>query len=202
MADATLRLFVAIELPDAARAAVADAIASLERAAPPRTLRPVRSEGVHLTLKFLGATAETRVPAIIEALREAASRSKPCALRIGAPGVFGGRRNVRVAWLGVAGEADALAALAAAVDDALAPLGFAPDRRPFAAHLTLARVRDESSPPDRERIADAVDALPRAEASWTASEVTLMRSTLAPGGARYDAVARLLLGAPLDAPEP
>lgn len=192
--DAMLRLFVAIEVPDTAKRAVAAAIAALERMAPQRTLRPVRPEGVHVTLKFLGATPDPRVPAIIDALRDVASRLQPIELRLGAPGVFGGRRSVRVAWLGVEGDTDALAALAGAVDDAMAPLGFAREQRAFAAHLTLARVRDESSPADRERIADAVQALPRAGAAWTATEIALMRSTLAPGGARYDALARLPFG--------
>lgn len=192
--DTTLRLFVAFELPDAAKRAIADAIAALERAAPPRTLRPVRPEGVHLTLKFLGATPEARVPAIAGALRDAAAHARPIALRVGAPGVFGGRRSVRVAWLGVEGDTVALAALAAEIDAALAALGFAREQRAFAAHLTLARVRDEASRADRERIADAVSGLTRADAEWVASEIALMRSTLAPGGARYDALARLPLG--------
>lgn len=200
-ADANLRLFVAVELPDAARRAVADAIATLERNAPQRTLRPVRAEGVHLTLKFLGATPESQIPAIIDALQAAASRERPMTLRIGAPDVFGARRNMRVAWLGVEGDTDSLTALAADVDAVLAPLGFAREERPFAAHLTLARVRDEASPADRERIAEAVHRLRRADAAWLASEVALMRSTLAPGGARYDALARLPLQATDAAPQ-
>lgn len=192
--DDDLRLFVAIELPDATKQHRAQASAALESASPPRTLRIVRPEGIHITLKFLGATPSSSVPAIVDALTALASAHSPLTLRLGRPGSFGGARNVRVAWIGVEGDSHALALLAAAVDVAVAPFGYAPERRPFAAHLTLARVRHEASAGDRLAIFAAIAALPQVEAPpFAVTHVALMRSTLGPGGARYDALARLRL---------
>jgi 2'-5' RNA ligase len=194
-ADASLRLFVAIELPEDVRNMLGAAAAALERAAPPRTLRLVRPEGIHLTLKFLGATPPSRVPAIVDALAPVVASRAPLSLRLGDVGSFGGRRNVRVAWIRVEGDTAPLAALAAAIDGALAQLGSAIERRPFAAHLTLARVRDEASAAQREAISSAIAALPAVEPRAIAvTHIALMRSRLGAGGARYGALARLTLG--------
>ncbi len=195
--DDDLRLFVAIELPSETKQHLTEVSAALESAAPPRTLRIVRPEGIHITLKFLGTTSSSRVPAIVDALAALASAHSPLTLRLGRPGSFGGPRNIRVAWIGVEGDSHALALLAAAVDVAVAPFGYEPERRPFAAHLTLARVRDEVSASDRAAISVAIAALPHVEAAPIAvTHIALMRSTLGPGGARYDALARLRLGDP------
>ena len=49
-----MRLFVALDLPDAVRRALADLIAQLKPKS--RSARWVRPESMHLTLKFLGET--------------------------------------------------------------------------------------------------------------------------------------------------
>ena len=101
---------------------------------------------------------------------------------------------MRVVWVGVDGDTEALADLAGRIEDAMEPLGFARERRAFNAHLTLARVRDDASPVERERIFDALAAFSAvAMPSFRATEVSLMRSTLGPGGATYDALARFAL---------
>ena len=49
----TIRVFVAIELPEVVRAALGVAVAEIG-ASGARGVRPVKPEGIHLTLKFLG----------------------------------------------------------------------------------------------------------------------------------------------------
>ncbi len=192
--DASLRLFVAIELPDEVRRALEETMAALRPALPDGPLRWVRPEGIHVTLRFLGATPAARVDAIRAALGDAVIGVASFSLRPGGVGSFGGRRNVRVVWVGVEGDTEALAALAGRIEDAMEPLGFARERRAFNAHLTLARVRDDASPVERERIFDALAAFSAvAMPSFRAAEVSLMRSTLGPGGAKYDALARFAL---------
>jgi 2'-5' RNA ligase len=114
-----LRLFVAIELPDDVRDALARAIDGLKRAGAADGLRWVRPEGMHLTLKFLGATPEDAVPAINTALRVAARGTPPLRLQPDGFGAFGGRRGLRVVWAGLTGDVDTLKALAANIDAAL-----------------------------------------------------------------------------------
>ncbi|HEX5478879.1 MAG TPA: RNA 2',3'-cyclic phosphodiesterase, partial [Dehalococcoidia bacterium] len=111
-------------------------------------------------------------------------------LQPGELGSFGGRRNLRVVWVGVGGDTPALSALAGRVEGALAPLGFPTERRPFAAHLTLARARDETPPAGRERIHDALQRIRPPDApAIDVRAVSLMQSELGHGGARYHALA-------------
>jgi 2'-5' RNA ligase len=144
----------------------------------------VRPESVHVTLKFLGEVEETRVADITSAL---AAAVEPFELRLqpAALGGFGGAR-LRVVWLGLEGDVEALAALAGRVEQALTPLGFPAERRPFAAHLTIARVPDRASSEERRQLALLLKrhrspALP----SMILTEVRLMRSVLGPGGSAY-----------------
>lgn len=193
-----LRLFVAVELPDAARRSLAGVIDALRPEAG-GALRWVRPEGVHVTLKFLGATPAARAPAISRALDDVAAREAPFSLQPSAVGSFGGRRDLRVVWVGVSGDTARLAGLAGAVEDALAPLSFARERRPFSAHLTLARVRDDAPAGERERLhAMLARYAPPAFPAVAVERISLMRSTLARGGAQYSAVSTHALRGPRD----
>lgn len=185
--ESQLRLFVACELPDEVRDALAGVQDDLRRmgAGP---LRWVRPEGMHVTLKFLGAVDAERVPTIEDALAEAIA---PFELKVRAASVgnFGGAR-LRVVWVGLQGDVDGLAALAGRVETALEPLGFPRERRPFAAHFTLARVPDRASPAERKRLSSLLQRYqPPALPSMTLREVSLMRSQLGPGGSVYTRLA-------------
>lgn len=190
-ADApSLRLFVAIELPDGVRAALERTAEALRRAGIDREVRWVRPEGIHVTLKFLGPTPQPRLPEIERALSAAFAGARGLRLQPGELGSFGGRRNLRVVWVGVGGDTAALSALAGRVEAALAPLGFPTEQRPFAAHLTLARVRDETPPAERERIHDALQRLHVPDLpAIDVRAISLMQSELGRGGARYHALA-------------
>ena len=186
-----LRLFVAWELPEALLAALERLQGELRAQAP--ALRWVRLQGIHLTLKFLGEVGESRVPAIIEALRRAAEPTAPLAIALGRPGSFGGRQGPTVIWVRLEGDLEALAHLQRQVEGALAPLGFPPEERPFHPHLTLARVPPESAADGRRLEALLPTAhLPSPE-PFTIEEISLMRSILGPGGAAYQRLATLPL---------
>jgi 2'-5' RNA ligase len=217
----TLRLFVAIELPDDLKRALEDAIATLKRAGAEEGLRWVRPEGIHLTLKFLGATPPDRVPAIVEALREGLKGGAPFTAQPEGIGAFyGGKHavgrrewvrpakhhNIRVVWVGFAGTRDAqpgpIVQLAERVEVALTPLGYSREKQTFFPHLTLARVRDEATREQRENLFRALEPysgksvitgnfrqelVPTFPAIHIRS-VSLMQSTLQPGGAVYRAL--------------
>ena len=191
----TLRLFVAIKLPDDTKRELTRTIADLRAAlGDDAALRWVRPEGIHLTLKFLGAVEPDRVEAIRTALRIALRGVPPFTLRPECIGSFGGPRNLRVVWVGVGGDTDVLANVAADVERALAPLGFPTEQRAFKAHLTLARVRDDAPPTERERIHAALASLrPSTFSAFHVKQMSLMRSTLGRGGAVYDAIAEFAL---------
>lgn len=182
--ERTLRLFVACPLPEDVKRGLASIQDDLGRQGAPR-LRNVRPEGIHVTLKFLGSVQPDRVEAIRAALEHVV---EPFELRLTVDqlGGFGGAR-MRVVWAGLAGDIEPLVALAARAEAALEPLGFAREKRPFAPHITLARVSDEASPEDRRRLAALVKAykfpsLP----PMILADVLLIHSILGPGGSKYE----------------
>ena len=184
-----LRLFVACELPSEMKAALTALQDSLRRQGVP-PVRWVRPEGIHLTLKFLGAVPAGRVADIRSALAPTVEGIRPLGLSLGSLGAFGGRRGTRVVWVGVEGDVERVSELQRRVDAALVRLGFRPEDRPFSPHLTLARVPDHVGGADRERLWDLTRALTTPEAPpVTVRELSLMRSILGPAGAVYERLA-------------
>ena len=184
-APETLRLFVAVEMPHEVKRLIVDTIEALQRAAVMPWLRWVRPEGIHATLEFLGATPEARLPEIKRALAGCADAGAPFDMAPLGVGSFGGR-NVRVVWIGLGGDGGALSDLAERVEEALEPLGFPREQRAFNAHLTLARVRDDATHADRERIHDLLTRFdPPVFPTFRVAAFVLMQSVLGQGGAHY-----------------
>lgn len=177
-----MRLFIACELPEAWRSALADQQAALRRALGPDAgaLRWVRPEGCHLTLLFLGETPQAQEPRIISGLAAAAEGVVPFALRLGRCGSFGGR-SPRVVWTGLEGDLAPLAQLQRRVVQALGAASGEAVR--FSPHITLARV---SRPLDTARLSRAIAAVPSPVVPpLTVEAVALIESELRPSGAVY-----------------
>ena len=181
------RLFVAVELPGDVLAALEKLQHDLQRRIP-RGLRWVRPEGIHLTLKFLGETPREKVQKIEGAVSGAVGGIGPHELSLGSMGTFGSRNSPRVLWVDLAGDTETLGRLQKQVDSALDAIGFPSEKRPFAAHLTLARVREESAREVAEPLAEAVRSVSVTPAVVAVQEVSLMLSKLGPGGAQYTRV--------------
>src|SRR5579862_2857826 len=130
-----MRLFVALDIPEAVRTSVAALVARLRPLCP--DARWARMEGVHVTLKFIGETPEEKLEAIEAALANVPTAA-PVAVKFRGAGFFPNARRPRVLWAGVEGGPE-LSALAREVDSALAPLGIPREDRAFSPHLTLAR---------------------------------------------------------------
>lgn len=192
--DTMLRLFIAIDLPDAVKLLLHEIQQRLRQHAAP--IRWADPQGTHLTLKFLGDTRADAVPAIVEGLEHAAARHPPFRLQTADVGVFPNLKRPRVVWLGVSGDMDKLRRLHSAVEQFVAPLGFPSEQRPFAPHLTLGRSGKEPRAADLLAIGAAVQqtTVPR-QLTFDVTALILMRSELRAGGAQYSVVAHL----PLDA---
>ena len=182
-APSKLRMFVACELPDELIEALRRVQSDLRRHTGDG-LRWVRPEGIHLTLKFLGDVEMTRLEEVKTALA-GAIRPFSVSLRPSRLGGFGGRR-LRVVWVGLDGDVDGLSELAESIVAVLAPLGFPSEDRPFRPHLTLARVPDRVANEERHQLSALVEAhqLPDLPVA-VVSQVSLIQSTLGPGGAKY-----------------
>jgi 2'-5' RNA ligase len=174
-----MRLFVALELTEAVRAALRALVARLEPAG--ADLRWVRPDGMHLTLKFIGELPEAKLPLLRKALARVRS-ARPVALEFRGLGYFPNERRPRVFWVGVEAS-DNLPVLAADVEAALEPLGVPRESRPFAPHLTLGRFK---SPNRLERLQQEIARLPATEFGRVeTAEFALFQSRLSPRGAEY-----------------
>ena len=145
----------------------------------------VAPANLHVTLKFLGQVDEARAPAVADALRSASARHRAFDLALRGLGAFPSPTRPRVLWAGLEDDAGALAALADAIDACCGELGFPRETRPFAAHVTLGRVRE---PTRRPQLGEAL-ARPVDFGRVAVARVSLMRSELSPRGARYSELA-------------
>lgn len=131
-----LRLFVAFDVPDEALGAVDRAEAPLRERFP--RARWVPRENRHVTLKFLGATWPRLVEWVRGSIREVAAEAGPVPTRLTGLGVFPSPRRARVLWVGLEDPNARFARVAASLDEALSR-EFAPEKRAFTPHLTIAR---------------------------------------------------------------
>jgi 2'-5' RNA ligase len=188
------RLFVALDPPEPLRRRIAAAVAALRRTAGHAAdeVRWTALDGLHLTVQFLGAVPEERIPEIDGAIRAAAAAARPLQLELRGAGGFPNARRPRVVWLGIAGEVAPLAALAEDLGRRLTPLGFQPETRPFSPHLTVGRARDAQGAPG---LGGALAEAALGEGvAWRAGELVLFESHLEPGGARHEPLLRAPLG--------
>jgi len=182
----TMRAFIAIPLPGPLLEKIAAVQRQLEKQTPPRSVRWVHIEGIHLTLQFLGDTPTDKLPGIQQALATVAWLAPACTFAVGGLGCFPNPRRPRVVWIGVHEPTGRLAALQDAIEEVMAPLGYPPEGRGFTPHLTLGRVQQRASSSDASRIGEVV-ASTQVErlAEVSADHFALIRSILKPAGAEY-----------------
>jgi 2'-5' RNA ligase len=136
--ESTLRLFVALSLPEPVR----DALAAL-----PESIRGVtwtRKEQLHVTLRFIGDTPSSALEAI--RARLAAIDVATFVLPIEGVGTFPPNRPPRVIWAGTGTGHPRLFQLRQRLDDALLATGLPLDVRTFHPHVTLGRCAEDPGP--------------------------------------------------------
>jgi len=177
-----MRMFVALEIPSVVRDKLAALLESL-RAVSPQT-RWVRPENLHVTLKFIGEVAETKLAGIRGALARVRSE-QPVALDFHGLGFFPNEKHPRVFWAGIVASPN-LKTLATDVDGATEQLGIPREQRPFSPHLTLARFEPPRLP---EKLrAEIQENVAREFGSLRTSQFQLIESKLKPSGAEYTTV--------------
>jgi 2'-5' RNA ligase len=137
----------------------------------------------HVTLAFFGEVPETKVPELTAAVGAALARVD-VHLRLAGAGTFPAKGDPRVLWVGIDGDVEVLAELAAAATDAGRSAGIAIERRAYRPHVTVGRW-PHSARGDR-RIATALGNY--AGPHFATGEVVLMRSHHG-SAPRYETVA-------------
>lgn len=148
--------------------------------------RPVPADNIHATLAFIGETG--RGDEVVEAVAAAAATGRRLALRLEGAGAFPSSRRARVVWVGLGGDVERLGEIAETVRRGLSAAGFPIEERPFAAHVTIARLKAPGPV--------AVGDLEPEPVGFEVDAITVYRSHLGRPAPRYEAIQRALLAPP------
>jgi RNA 2',3'-cyclic 3'-phosphodiesterase len=194
-----MRIFIALDIDEAIRERMQRFVEGVRGFAP--DARWARTEGLHVTLKFIGEKPD----AVVEEIKRVLTgvRSGPFDLSLQGYGFFPTPKAARVFWIGIETGPE-LASLASSVDQATSTLGIPKEDRAFSPHLTLARGGARSDAPGWRKgdaanknfsyLQEKLAALPVPEfGTMTAREFFLYRSELMRGGSRYTKIARFEL---------
>jgi 2'-5' RNA ligase len=201
-----IRAFIAVEPDEALRRRIAGVQQELKDQLDREAARGVRIAWVqpasmHLTLKFLGDIDEQRVGPLRDAIAAATVGRRALRVPLARLGAFPRPQEPRALWIGAPHEwqggidARDLAALVRAIEDCCDVEGVAPETRPFAPHMTLARIKAGERQAGRALArAGALDR-PLALDPLAVGAISFMKSELGPGGARHTRLWELPLGA-------
>ncbi|MCB0108373.1 MAG: RNA 2',3'-cyclic phosphodiesterase [Caldilineaceae bacterium] len=185
-----MRTFIAIEFTSTIHQQLAEIIERVQSALQQQhlaaALRWVDPQNSHLTLRFLGDTSPDQLQALSRGLAAVATNHRPFELTIGDIGGFPNLRQPRVLWLGVGGALPQLNALQEAVEQAVQVVGFATEKRPFSAHVTLARAQRSASQTQLRTVGTVLQACAiTQQLHLQVKAVVHMQSELRAGGAVY-----------------
>ena len=186
----TIRTFIAIEIPGN----IISKIRELQEGIKVYGLkiRWVRSENIHLTLKFLGDVEAVNIGEIAETISKTVEGYTPISLKAKDIGVFPGIKHPRALWVGLTGKLESLVRLQKTLDENLKVLGFPEEKRPFKGHLTMGRIKAKI---DVKKFGDALMAFRSFESeTFTVGQIILYKSELKPSGAVYTKLASAILG--------
>ncbi len=173
-----MRLFTAIDLP---AAVLSNLERLLERLRPAARIHWSPPANLHITTKFIGEWPEARRREL-EATLRSVTGFQPISITLRGLGFFPNPHVPRVFWVGIEAGAE-LAELARRTDETLAAIGVPRETRPFAPHLTLARIKQ---PVPLAGLHQAVARLESLEfGRFVAEAFALYSSELRPSGSVY-----------------
>lgn len=176
-----MRTFIAIELSEEIRNALAQIQSHLKYAG--ADVKWVEKNNIHLTLKFLGEIDDKKCEKVKAVLDQIAAEFKPFELDLKDIGAFPKIEFPRVIWVGLDKGAKESTEIAKKIDEALSKTGFQEETRPFAAHLTVGRVRSSKNKEVlKEKITDYQLPITKSE---IIPSIILFQSTLTPKGPIY-----------------
>jgi 2'-5' RNA ligase len=181
------RTFVALEIPDFVRARAAAIMELLRKSS--SSIRWVKPENLHLTVKFLGDIDEADLYEVCRAVQVATGSFDSFTLECAGVGAFPSADRPRTIWLRIEDPEGQLESLVGSVESQLKRLGFPREARRFVPHITMGRIQH-----GRRNLGDLTTELAKhAEARLgdvVVDELVVFSSELTPGGSIYTALGR------------
>ena len=148
-------------------------------------LKPVETENIHLTLKFLGEIPQHKVDEVADLVKEISF--EPFEFMVEEVGVFPNLRRPRTIWAGITIGVSNVTKVFEELDEKLGKLGFERERRKFHPHLTICRVR---SGKNRDQLVGELLRLANQEFGMIGVDrIVLKKSVLTPSGPIYTSLA-------------
>lgn len=174
-----MRCFLAVVVPEEVRREVDRVLQGLRPRIPRARFVPTGS--LHLTLHFFENLGEEQVWQAGESAREGTGQVEPFEVAFQGIGVFPDPARPRVLWMGLERGGWQMEALQGAIGDRLRRRGLPVEARPYAPHLTLARLSGPST--DLVRVLAGEDL--RRTRPFLVRDVVLFESRLSPRGAQH-----------------
>lgn len=192
-----MRAFIAIELSGNTKDTLAKIQSHLKYCG--ADVKWIEKDNIHLTLKFLGDITDYKSANIGTILDGIATSSKRFELTLKDIGAFPKIEFPRVIWAGLDKGAAESADIARRIDEELSKIGFERETRPFAAHVTIGRVR---SPRNKAALKEKILSMQDPQGATHSlpvcpqiiTSVTLFQSTLTPKGSIYTKLHEAKLG--------
>lgn len=182
-----MRTFIAIELPEEIKDALAQLQEDLKKSG--ADVKWVEPKNIHLTLKFLGEIDEIKAQNIIKIIEEIAQGLNSFKARISSVGAFPKLNFPRVIWAGVDEGDEEICKIASGLEQPIAKLGIPKEDRKFSSHITIGRTR---STLNREKLVQELSRLAtesgQVNLEFTVTKITFFKSTLTSGGPIYEAL--------------
>jgi 2'-5' RNA ligase len=180
MMDEKIRSFIAIEINDAT---IKASIMRFQKAMLTLDvdLKPVNTENIHLTLRFLGDLTPTMIEKIAEELKNI--RFPPFEIEFRDVGVFPNQNHIKIIWIGITKGFTELIDLNNQLTAKLVNIGFLPETRKFKPHLTVARVKSSRNKHNLTNMLQTMQN--KIFGSLIINSIKLKRSILTPNGPLY-----------------
>jgi len=142
----------------------------------------VEPGNIHITLKFLGDTEETKIDEIENIIKNSVNNVSPFKIQLLGTGVFPNSSYIKVIWIGIK-QGEQIGIIADKIDEQLTKIGFEREKRKFSPHLTIARVKTANN---KEKLMQIVEKYRDLEfKNIEIDNIRLKKSELTPKGPIY-----------------
>jgi RNA 2',3'-cyclic 3'-phosphodiesterase len=181
-----MRMFFAFEIP----APIVEYLSGVTEGLARRVdgIRWVKNDGIHITVKFLGEVAESKIAPMHEALKPAGEIYAPIPACLDKIDAFPNKRRARVIVVTLSQGVETMQTIFSQVEERLdALMEIEREERAFLPHITLGRRKVPKPFPNGD-----VPDIQRKE--FMVEHLVLFKSTLTPGGAIYAPLWKIKLG--------
>lgn len=185
MPDKYIRAFIALDLSQPIKKYLETLLSGMKKTSV-SSIKWVRPEILHITMKFLGNIKNDQVHSIKQCLKQTMARHAPIKTTVSGIGFFSSKDKAHILWVGFNDPNRLLTSLADNINKNLNALGFPMENKKFLAHATLARLK--AHPAANAWLKQLSTLSVATDMSEIFDHITLYQSTLTHQGPVYQAI--------------